>query len=90
MSSGTIFDLINTGITRFVEFETANDLKTAVEKLDGREFKGSRVSCIADVRTSPCPRNRTKSSSSLRSKRTMIASPVIPTGLGHHAGATPP
>ena len=36
--------------TRFVEFETANDLKTAVEKLDGHEFKGSRVTCIADVR----------------------------------------
>lgn len=36
---------------RIVEFETANDLKVAVEKLDGREFKGSRVNCIADVRT---------------------------------------
>ncbi|KAJ5141397.1 putative electron transfer flavoprotein-ubiquinone oxidoreductase mitochondrial [Penicillium atrosanguineum] len=34
----------------FVEFETANDLKTAVEKLDQREFKGSRVTCVADVR----------------------------------------
>lgn len=33
----------------FVEFESANDLKTAVEKLDGREFKGSRVTCVADV-----------------------------------------
>lgn len=33
----------------FVEFETAADLKTAVEKLDGREFKGVRVTCIADV-----------------------------------------
>ncbi|KAE8352893.1 hypothetical protein BDV28DRAFT_157495 [Aspergillus coremiiformis] len=32
----------------FVEFETANDLKTAIEKLDGRDFKGSRVSCVAD------------------------------------------
>jgi hypothetical protein len=36
---------------RFVEFETANDLKTAVEKLDQREFKGSRVTCVADVRS---------------------------------------
>lgn len=36
-------------LPRFVEFETANDLKTAIEKLDGREFKGSRVTCIADV-----------------------------------------
>ncbi|KAG4430590.1 hypothetical protein IFR05_013929 [Cadophora sp. M221] len=33
----------------FVEFETAADLKTAVEKLDGREFKGVRVTCIADT-----------------------------------------
>ena len=33
----------------FVEFETATDLKTAVEKLDGREFKGVRVTCVADV-----------------------------------------
>ncbi|KAI0011491.1 hypothetical protein F4779DRAFT_572972 [Xylariaceae sp. FL0662B] len=33
----------------FVEFETATDLKSAVEKLDGREFKGQRVTCIADT-----------------------------------------
>jgi len=33
----------------FVEFETAADLKTAVEKLDNREFKGQRVNCVADV-----------------------------------------
>ncbi|TGJ86261.1 hypothetical protein E0Z10_g2497 [Xylaria hypoxylon] len=33
----------------FVEFETAADLKTAVEKLDTREFKGQRVNCVADV-----------------------------------------
>lgn len=38
----------------FVEFENAADLRTAVEKLDGREFKGQRVNCIADVR---CPRS---------------------------------
>ncbi|KAJ5386423.1 hypothetical protein N7509_008964 [Penicillium cosmopolitanum] len=35
----------------FVEFETANDLKTAVEKLDQREFKGSRVTCVADIQS---------------------------------------
>ncbi|KAJ5888102.1 Nucleotide-binding alpha-beta plait [Penicillium taxi] len=35
----------------FVEFETANDLKTAVEKLDQREFKGARVSCVADIQS---------------------------------------
>ncbi|KAA8646118.1 putative pre-RNA splicing factor Srp2 [Aspergillus tanneri] len=32
----------------FVEFETANDLKTAVEKLDGRDFKGSRIQSFDD------------------------------------------
>lgn len=38
-------------ITRdsFVEFETAADLNNAVEKLDGQEYKGSTVSCKADV-----------------------------------------
>ncbi|KAJ5584540.1 uncharacterized protein N7459_004340 [Penicillium hispanicum] len=35
----------------FVEFETANDLKTAVDKLDQREFKGSRVTCTADIQS---------------------------------------
>ena len=34
---------------RFVEFETAADLKTAVEKLDNQEFKGATVRCTADV-----------------------------------------
>lgn len=33
----------------FVEFETAADLRTAVEKLDGLEFKGQQVQCVADV-----------------------------------------
>ncbi|KAL1989569.1 hypothetical protein VTN49DRAFT_6766 [Thermomyces lanuginosus] len=33
----------------FVEFETAADLKTAVEKLDGLELKGSRVTCTSDI-----------------------------------------
>ncbi|RMJ25741.1 hypothetical protein PHISP_03387 [Aspergillus sp. HF37] len=42
----------------FVEFETAGDLKTAVEKLDGREFKGSRVTCISDIQSPPDDRYR--------------------------------
>lgn len=33
----------------FVEFETAADLKKAVEGLDGREFKDQRVTCVANV-----------------------------------------
>jgi len=37
-------------ITSFVEYETAADLATAVEKLDNSDFKGSTVRCISDVR----------------------------------------
>ncbi|KAK3381417.1 hypothetical protein B0H63DRAFT_203996 [Podospora didyma] len=33
----------------FVEFETASDLRTAVEKLDNREFKGHRVTCVSNT-----------------------------------------
>lgn len=32
-----------------MEFETAADLKKAVEALDGREFKEQRVTCVANV-----------------------------------------
>ena len=45
--------VIADGFRSFVEFETAADLKTAVEKLDGREFKGVKVTCFADVCTIP-------------------------------------
>lgn len=34
---------------RFVEYETMADLRSAVEKLDNREFKGATVHCISDV-----------------------------------------
>ncbi|KAI8274415.1 Pre-mRNA-splicing factor srp2 [Colletotrichum sp. SAR11_240] len=38
----------------FVEFETAADLRTAVEKLDGREFKGNQLTHF--IRPNPiCP-----------------------------------
>ena len=36
-------------VPSFVEFETSADLKSAVEKLDGREFKGATVHCTPDV-----------------------------------------
>ena len=36
---------------RFVEFETAGDLKVAVDKLDNQDFKGASVRCLADVRS---------------------------------------
>ncbi|KAF2007117.1 hypothetical protein P154DRAFT_541899 [Amniculicola lignicola CBS 123094] len=41
--------------TGFVEYETATDLKTAVEKLDRREFKGQEVTCREDVSDPPPP-----------------------------------
>jgi len=34
---------------RMVEFETHDDLREAVAKLDGTDFKNSRVTCIAEV-----------------------------------------
>ena len=40
--------------SRFVEFETAADLKTAVDKLDNQEFKGATVRCTADVSHIQC------------------------------------
>ncbi|KAL0469340.1 hypothetical protein QR685DRAFT_588822 [Neurospora intermedia] len=40
----------------FVEFENAADLRTAVEKLDNREFKGQRVTCVANTQPD-IPRN---------------------------------
>ncbi|KAK0628974.1 hypothetical protein B0T17DRAFT_505579 [Bombardia bombarda] len=46
----------------FVEFETAADLRTAVEKLDSREFKGQRVTCVANTQPDiPRDRARTRS-----------------------------
>ncbi|KAF2167862.1 hypothetical protein M409DRAFT_22010 [Zasmidium cellare ATCC 36951] len=48
----------------FVEYETAADLATAVEKLDNHEFKGSTVRCISDPQTDiPRPRERYRSRS---------------------------
>ncbi|KAF1983717.1 hypothetical protein K402DRAFT_396460 [Aulographum hederae CBS 113979] len=44
----------------FVEYETADDLRTAVEKLDNREFKGATVHCISDVQPER-PRYRSRS-----------------------------
>lgn len=45
------FDLRKTdiGARSYVEYETAADLASAVEKLDNAEFKGSTVRCISDV-----------------------------------------
>lgn len=41
--------------TGFVEYETAADLTTAVEKLDRREFKGQEVTCTQDISDPPPP-----------------------------------
>lgn len=40
---------VQTDNDRFVEYETGEDLQQAVDKLDGADFKGSVVRCIADV-----------------------------------------
>lgn len=37
----------------FVEYETAADLASAVEKLDNHDFKGANVRCISDVSYGP-------------------------------------
>ncbi|KAH7027893.1 uncharacterized protein B0I36DRAFT_328142 [Microdochium trichocladiopsis] len=47
----------------FVEFESAADLRTAIEKLDQREFKGQRVTCIADTQPDMPFRERGRSRS---------------------------
>ena len=55
MAKGELNTQVKLDITnksRFVEFETAADLKTAVEKLDNQDFKGASVRCISDVRYS--------------------------------------
>lgn len=46
----------------YVEFESAADLKTAIEKLDTREFKGHRVGCAVDT-TPEASSNRGRSRS---------------------------
>jgi RNA recognition motif-containing protein len=56
----------------FVEFETAADLRTAVEKLDGREFKNARVTCVANTQPDIPRPDRARS----RSPRRAYAPPV--------------
>ncbi|KAI6352195.1 hypothetical protein MCOR25_009497 [Pyricularia grisea] len=41
----------------FVEFETAADLASAVEALDGKEFKDKIVRCVANTQPDPPPRD---------------------------------
>ncbi|KAG9253731.1 pre-mRNA splicing factor [Emericellopsis atlantica] len=61
----------------FVEFESAADLRTAVEKLDGTEFKGSRVTCIADTQPDfPPPRGRSRSPGGFRGRGRYGAPPM--------------
>lgn len=49
-------------------------MRTAVEKLDGREFKGARVTCVADVGTALL-----LSFNTLTACRLSLTSPVIGT-----------
>jgi len=48
----------------YVEYETLADLTDAVEKLDGREFKGSDVQCVADPQDERTFRDRQQRSRS--------------------------
>lgn len=68
----------------FVEFETAADLKTAVEKLDGREFKGQRVNCIADTQPDFPTRER-----GARSRSPVGRRPYGPPGEGYDRRGPP-
>lgn len=45
-------DTTGSGGKGFVEYETAADLATAVEKLDQHDFKGAPVTCVSDVSVS--------------------------------------
>ncbi|KAL9942925.1 hypothetical protein D7B24_002870 [Verticillium nonalfalfae] len=60
----------------FVEFETAADLRTAVEKLDGREFKGKPVNCVADTQPDIPPRDNRGRSRSPNGRRPPPPPPV--------------
>lgn len=45
----------------FVEYETDADLKNAVEKIDGRDFKGQPVTATADIQPDRPARYRSRS-----------------------------
>jgi transcription initiation factor TFIID subunit 15 len=46
-------DTTGSGGKGFVEYETAADLESAVEKLHQHDFKGVPVNCISDVSARP-------------------------------------
>jgi len=61
----------------FVEYETSADLQAAVETLQGKDFKGQSVKCVADEQPDPPPysgRDRSRS----------------PTRRGYHGYGAPP
>ena len=65
-----------------MEFETAGDLKVAVDKLDTQDFKGANVRCVADVRFIQLTRKQQTSTNQLYRRRTrflaMIAIVLVP------------
>ncbi|KID93081.1 pre-mRNA splicing factor [Metarhizium guizhouense ARSEF 977] len=71
----------------FVEYETAADLRTAVDKLDGREFKGNRVQCIADTQPDMPPRDGRGRSRSPGGRRPYNN---VPPRFGEHDRRGPP
>lgn len=46
------YAIVPLNFVSYVEYETAADLRKAIEGLDNREFKGANVHCAVDV---SCP-----------------------------------
>lgn len=51
-------------VFRVVEFASASDMKTAIEKLDDTELNGRRIRLVEDKRRNGGGRRRSRSSSS--------------------------
>lgn len=54
----------SSSILRVVEFASASDMKTAIEKLDDTELNGRRIRLVEDKRRNGGGRRRSRSSSS--------------------------
>lgn len=68
----------------FVEFETKEDLKAAVEKLDGHDFKGAPVVCRQDVRCDHLGKKRRLLNPLIRSKTNAQNSTGATDSVPHH------
>lgn len=59
-----VAQLTSSSVFRVVEFASASDMKTAIEKLDDTELNGRRIRLVEDKRRSGGGRRRSRSSSS--------------------------